>query len=241
MHIRSPGRSSLIPALAHSGFNARRFLRNAAIIAVGVVGAVALWFTVLDDYFIARRFGEVTPTVFRSGQLSPHVVRNVLEHNGIRRIIDLTEAEYMPPGKIREREVARELGIEVLSLPLVGDGTGDFDTYARAVAALIESDTRGEPVLVHCAAGTQRTGGVVASFRILHQGWSMEDALREAQRYDWKPSQVAMPAYLDENLSRIREYLLARGLLTASATGDRNRQPRERPIGATVSASASGE
>ncbi|MDZ4755784.1 MAG: dual specificity protein phosphatase family protein [Phycisphaerae bacterium] len=121
----------------------------------------------------------------------------------------------MPPGKIEEGAIAREDGIEVMSFPLLGDGTDDVEMYARAVAAVIESDRRNEPVLVHCAAGTQRTGGVVACFRMLHQGWSRDDALREAERYGWRTGQIAMPSYLDGNIPRVREYLLERGLLDA--------------------------
>ena len=198
-------------------FNLRRFLRNAAIIGIAVGAPVGIWFGGLDDCFIPKRFGQVTESIHRSGQMSECIVGRTLRSHHITRIIDLTEPEYMPDGKVREQEVARELGIEIVNYPLVGDGTGDVERYARAVAELIEADRKSESVLVHCAAGTQRTGGVVACFRILYQNWTLEEALNEARQYDWKPEEVAMSNYVETNLPRIRELLVQWGTLQASA------------------------
>jgi protein tyrosine/serine phosphatase len=196
-------------------FHLGRFLRNAAIVVAVVGGGAFLWFEVLRDRFVAKRFAEVTTYVHRSGQLSEHVVDDVLEDHKIARIIDLTEAEYMPPGKIEERRFAAEQGIEIVNYPLVGDGTGDVVHYARAVAALIEAERTKTPVLVHCAAGTHRTGGVVGTFRILYQGWSIEDALEEAELYDWERHETPMSDYLKENLPRVKELLIEWGALPA--------------------------
>jgi protein tyrosine/serine phosphatase len=139
----------------------------------------------------------------------------VLEEHAIRRIVDLTEAEYRPAGKVEERRLADERDIELVELPLIGDGTGDVEIYARAVATLIESERAGVPTLVHCAAGTQRTGGVVATFRIIHDGWTVEEALSEAERYGWKRDEVAMSNYLVANLDGVRERLAAWGVVGA--------------------------
>jgi protein-tyrosine phosphatase len=200
-----------------SPFNLRRFLRNAAIIAVTVAvtvgGGIGLWEGFLKDRLVAKRFGEVTPAIYRSGQLSEHVVGRVLEEHRIARIVDLTEPEYLPPGKVRERQIAAEEGIEVLSFPLIGDGTGDVGTYADAVAALIESERAGTPTLVHCAAGSYRTSGVVAAFRILYQGWEKSAALAEAERFDWDSDKPAMRLYLAEHLEEIHRRLVERGAL----------------------------
>lgn len=203
--------------MAGSTFNPRRFARNAAIIAIVVGGGAGLWFGGLNECFFPKRFGHVTEAVHRSGQLAPCVVESTLREHEIKQIIDLTEPEYMPKGKVREQEVARDLGIEILHYPLVGDGTGDVERYAHAVAALIEADRKHEMVLVHCAAGSQRTGGVVACFRILYQGWTLDEALKEARQYDWKPEDVAMARYLETNLPHIRELLTEWGTLHASS------------------------
>lgn len=199
-------------------FSPRRFLRNVALV-VALAGVCAwAWFGFLRDRVVAKRFGEVTPSVFRSGQMSEHVVGATLERKGIRRIVDLTEPDYLPPGKVREYEVAKERQIDVLCFPLVGDGTGNVSVYTDAVAALIEADRSGEPTLVHCAAGTHRTGGVVAAFRMLYQGWTPEAALAEAERYDWHAVKDAeMAQYLARHIDEIRAGLIARGVLQPNA------------------------
>ena len=198
----------------------KRLLMVTLVALASVGAAVGLWYGVLRYRFVAKRFGDVTPLVHRSGQISEHMIGPVIEEHGIRRIIDLTEPEFMPEGKVRERQIAKEKGIEILNFPLVGDGTGDVELYAKAVAALIDCERQGEPVLVHCAAGTYRTGGVVACFRILYQGWSLEDALGESKEYNWNPDERKMPEYLAANLPRIRAYLVEWGKLPATPAAE---------------------
>ncbi len=193
----------------------KRLLSIALVLTALIGGGIGLWYGVLRYRFVAKRFGDVTEVVHRSGQISEHMIGPTLEKNHIRTIVDLTEPEFMPEGKIKERELAKEKGIEVLNFPLVGDGTGDVETYARAVAAVIECERKGTPVLVHCAAGTYRTGGVVACFRILYQGWTMEQALAESKEYKWNPEERKLPEYLEANLPKIKAYLIEWGALPA--------------------------
>jgi len=200
-----------------SNFHLGRFLRNAAIIAAVIGCATWFWFGYLRDRVVAKRFGEVTPSVFRSGMISEHVIPRVLDENGIQCIIDLTEREWQPERKIAERAAAKERGVEIREYPLVGDGTGSVDAYVAAVKDLIAADVTGRKTLVHCAGGSYRTGGVIATFRMLRQGWSPEDALDEARRYKWNPSDVILPNYLSDHIDEIRARLIADGSLPADA------------------------
>jgi protein tyrosine phosphatase (PTP) superfamily phosphohydrolase (DUF442 family) len=43
----------------------------------------------------------------------------------------------------------------------------------------LASDPANQPMLVHCKHGADRTGTMVAAYRIVVQGWSKEDALAE--------------------------------------------------------------
>jgi protein tyrosine phosphatase (PTP) superfamily phosphohydrolase (DUF442 family) len=45
----------------------------------------------------------------------------------------------------------------------------------------IATDTNRTPVLVHCQHGADRTGTMCAVYRIVVQGWTKEEALREMQ------------------------------------------------------------
>jgi len=51
-----------------------------------------------------------------------------------------------------------------------------YEDLARAVRYIVQSD---RPVLVHCMHGSDRTGTVVAAYRIAIHNWSREDAIKE--------------------------------------------------------------
>ena len=117
------------------------------------------------------------------------------------------------PSEIRVREAAqldavRELGIEHARYPLHGNGTGNVENYAKAVERLARAAEGGETTLVHCEFGSQRTGGVVAAYRVLVEGKTPDEAMREMRRYDWHPRKhFSVTDYLNENLPEIADWL----------------------------------
>lgn len=75
--------------------------------------------------------------------------------------------------------------------------TGDFgDT--EMLDALQTIATAREPVLVHCWHGADRTGTVIALYRMVCQGWNREQALDELQHggYGYHAMFDNIPAYL---------------------------------------------
>lgn len=162
------------------------FTRNAAIIS----GAVALlvWFIVegVVPNVWPKNFGEVEPgRVYRSGELTPAALRNVVKDHGIRTIIDFGAHDKDPDGEVREQRVAEALGVRRVVLPLIGDGRGDPNQYVEALR--IMNDPESQPVLVHCAAGAQRTGCAIALYRGVVSGWDDERALTEAEEFRHDP------------------------------------------------------
>lgn len=164
-----------------------RFTRNAALSAVLI--ALLAWFTVegVVPNLAAKNFGVVQPgAVYRSGELTPAAMRAVIEKHGIRTIIDFGAHDHDPAGEVREQAVADSLGVERVVLLMRGDGTGDPNNYAEALRIMTDPDR--QPVLVHCAAGAQRTGCAVALYRSIVQGWDDDKALKEAQQYRHDPA-----------------------------------------------------
>jgi tyrosine-protein phosphatase SIW14 len=51
-------------------------------------------------------------------------------------------------------------------------------------------------IYVHCLRGKDRTGTVVACYRIQHDGWDNERALAEAKGYGMSRLEVAMQSYI---------------------------------------------
>lgn len=187
------GSSAQIPVRDQANFPSKtpgwswpRFLRNAGI-AVALVGLSA-WFVVAGvvPNLVPKNFGVVEPGVlYRSGELTPEAMRDAVTDHGVRTIIDFGAHDLDPAGEARERSVAESLGVRRVVLPLWGDATGDPNRYAEALRII--TDPASQPVLIHCAAGSERTGCMVALYRDLVQGWDKDRALAEAADFRHDP------------------------------------------------------
>ena len=168
---------------------------------------------VVKDRIFPKRFAEVETGLYRSGQIHRNLIEDTLNDHQISRVIDLRYWEELPD-MIAEKEAIAKLGIESKRFPLNGNGTGNVDHYVAALLSLHESYAAGEPVLVHCAAGSQRTGGVFAAYRTLVQGVSTTDAVAEMQEYDWDPDkdQILLD-YLNDNIGYIARQLVLAGVI----------------------------
>ena len=145
--------------------------------------------------FIARNFGVVeTGEIYRSGRLTPRMFRKVVGENNIRTVLDL--GAYVPgsPEDLREQELAEELGAERYRFYLDGDGTGNPNYYVQALRLM--SDPEAQPILIHCAAGAQRTGVIVLLYRHIIQGQDLAQAYPESFQYKHKADEWELLAYV---------------------------------------------
>lgn len=187
-----------------------------AVVAALVVTGIGAWAGGLKYHFIAKRFGEVRPgLIYRSGQISPPMIEKTLHRHGIELVVSLCAENQADPAQVAERAAVADLGIERQVFPLEGDGTGDIDNYARAIAAMDEAADRGRPVLVHCSAGTYRTGGVVAAYRLLVEGADPGAVWSELKRYNWKEKNPILPEYLNRNMDALARELVDMGVIDA--------------------------
>jgi hypothetical protein len=69
-----------------------------------------------------------------------------------------------------------EIGPRRLHIPI---RTWNLDEEHVVEFLKLASDPANQPMLVHCKHGADRTGTMVAAYRIVVQGWSKEDALAE--------------------------------------------------------------
>ena len=186
------------------------------LLVIAIVGLVIwLWKNVLEDRLIPKRWGVVQAgKIYRSGRLSAALVKRTLRKNNIAVIIDLTGDAPGNKDQNAEKKAAVELGIERLNFPLRGNGTGDINNYAQAIAAIVDAKRKGKPVLVHCAAGAQRAGGVIACYRMLVEKKSPSFAYAELLRYDWKdkPDQILLN-YINSNMAKLAELLKEMGVI----------------------------
>jgi protein tyrosine/serine phosphatase len=172
--------------------------------------AIVLWSLVLRDRFVPKRFGVVVPgKLFRSGQISRFLIADVVSHNEIGTIIDLNGLEPDNSDQQAELDIAKAKGIRHMRFPLRGNATGAIDHYAGAVAAIVESEREGRPVLVHCAAGTQRTGACVSFYRLLVRHDPPESVYQELKRYGWNPrSDQVLVDYVNGHIHELAQLLV---------------------------------
>jgi len=180
-----------------------------------LVGTIWLWEDVVEDRVIPKRFGVVKEgQIYRSGQLSSSLVKRILLKYKIGVIVSLSGDSSGDVDKDAERQAAAELDIERLIFPLSGNGTGDINNYARAIAAICEAQKKQKPVLVHCTAGVQRTGGVIAAYRLLVEKENAPFVLAEMMRFGWNPKRNAyLLPYLNSHMEELAMLLQQMGVI----------------------------
>jgi tyrosine-protein phosphatase SIW14 len=122
-------------------------------------------------------FHEVNARLFRGGQPKPGGLKK-LAARGVKTVINLRDDDERA---IDEEREAKSLGMKFFNLPLSLGGRPSREQIARALA-LIDAPEN-QPVFVHCHKGADRTGVVVAAYRITHDHWTGDEAQREADRY----------------------------------------------------------
>lgn len=186
-----------------------------ALVVVVIGAGIWIWEELLEDHIIPKRWGVVEPgKIYRSGQLSATLVKKTLKKHNIAVIVNLCGNVPGDKDQEAEKRAAAELGIEMLRFPLKGNGTGDIRNYAQAIAAIVDAKKQGKPVLVHCAAGAQRTGGVIACYRVLVEKKPPSFAYTELVRYGWDPDDdQALLTYINDNMSKLTSQLRAMGII----------------------------
>jgi len=144
-------------------------------------------------------FFEVEPGFYRGAQpKDPQFA--LLAQMGVRTVISLRSTGDRIE---RERKLVESLGMRFISIPLRGYRTPPDEQIQRALAEIEAAQASGNPVFVHCKLGKDRTGTVVACFRMKHRGWTGEKALQEAKSLGMSRRQWKMQHYVLEFASRL--------------------------------------
>jgi tyrosine-protein phosphatase SIW14 len=136
-------------------------------------------------------FQKVDDHVYRGAQPTDSGFKD-LAQLGIKTIVDLRDiGEH---SQANEEKIVTGLGMRYVSIPMHGLSTPKGDKVA-AVQALFNDTTSG-PVFVHCKRGADRTGMVVAVYRISHDQWDNKKALTEAKSYGMSFFERAIQSYV---------------------------------------------
>ena len=211
-----------------------RRVRMAIHIAL-VIGAIAGgWFIFEKNYaryLWVRNWGVVEEGRFyRSALPETRLIRKTMVDNSITRIINLQGWDPDNPKQVAQKQLIAELGIKEIRFPMKGNGTprkGNPDdsqtpkgqrrraeVYANAIEAMVTELADGQVVWIQCGAGTHRTGGTIACFRMLVQQWPADKAYAELQSHGWTPRKHrALTDWINSHMLLIAEGLVARGVI----------------------------
>ena len=166
----------------------RRF--RAAILSIAVtLAAASVWAGSQNENL--PNFQRVNDYIYRGAQPTDDGFKE-LAQLGIKTVIDLRQiGEH---SQANEQKVVIGLGMHYVSIPMAGMSTPKDDQVTAALALL--RDTTSGPVFVHCKRGADRTGMVVALYRISQDGWENKRALSEAKSYGMSFFERAIQHYV---------------------------------------------
>ena len=118
-------------------------------------------------------FGEATTTLYRGGQPSKEGFRT-LAKMGVNIVVDLRGS------RDSERKIVTRLGMQYVAMSWQCSFPKD-KTFAQFLTLLRQNP--GKKVFVHCRLGDDRTGMMIASYRMAREGWSAEKAEKEMEKF----------------------------------------------------------
>jgi tyrosine-protein phosphatase SIW14 len=125
-------------------------------------------------------FGRISQQLWRGGQPNP-VGFEELKKMGIDIVVNLrNETDEIA----REHTLVQRQGMQYVSIPWRGSNNPSIEQIVQFLELLRANPDK--KVFVHCQRGAERTGVMVASYRISHDNWSGEQALSEMERFGFR-------------------------------------------------------
>src|SRR5580700_268815 len=134
-------------------------------------------------------FHQVNDHVFRGGQPAAEAWPS-LAKLGVRTVIDLRREDEHSTAA--EGQAVAAAGMNYFNVPMKGVVAPTNEQIAK-VLDLLNSQ---EPVFVHCTRGADRTGAVIACYRIAHDRWERKQALNEAKSFGMAWDQMGLKHYV---------------------------------------------
>jgi protein tyrosine/serine phosphatase len=111
----------------------------------------------------------------------------------VKTVIDLRWVDEHPIP--HEKQIVEANGMQFVSVPMKGLSAPSLEQVSRVLSVL--EDEASWPVFVHCRRGADRTGTILACYRISHDHWDNRKALDEAKKYGISVFEQAMRHYIE--------------------------------------------
>lgn len=164
----------------------------AVLIGASVVGAQ-------DDvkYRELPNFHKINGTLYRGGQPRDKGFE-VLAGLGVKTVINLRDDDER--ARAEEKEVLAT-GLRYFNVPLDDLFGRPSEERMEHILSII-NEPENQPVFVHCRRGADRTGTVIAVYRISQDGWTGKEAMSEAKRHGMGFWVIGMKDYISDYYRR---------------------------------------
>ena len=166
--------------------NPVKFPRALAALSLCLSAAIG---TAAAAEFSIPNFHQVDKQVYRGGQPAPEAWPG-LAGLGIKTVVDLRREDEHSTAA--EAQAVSAAGMKYVNVPMKGVVAPSNEQIAKVLALL---DSEG-PVFVHCKRGADRTGAVIACYRIAHDRWARQQALQEAKSFGMGSLQIGLKHYV---------------------------------------------
>ncbi|MGO4572024.1 fused DSP-PTPase phosphatase/NAD kinase-like protein [Microvirga sp. 2TAF3] len=177
----------------------------------GGLGRVHAWANMLlVDHGVFRLLylnkHRVSERLWRSAQPAPHQISR-LKAEGVRTIVNLRGGREHGSWQL-QKEICERIGINLTEFIVRSRGAPDRDTLLNAKDFF---DKIEYPAVLHCKSGADRAGFVAALYLIVHEGRSVDEALRQlSARYGH--FRFSKTGILDAFFERYRQEGEAKGI-----------------------------
>jgi len=162
-------------------------IKRRLIVVIGLLAVVSLIAATQVSWCQAEKerglpnFGRVTDNLYRGGQPTSDGF-NALHAMGVGIVVDLRET---PTDMVTEKRQVESLGMKSVDIPWSANHEPSSDQIVEFLDLVrANPDTK---IYVHCRRGADRTGVMIASYRVAVEHKSVADAVSEMHRYhyDW--------------------------------------------------------
>jgi protein tyrosine/serine phosphatase len=142
-------------------------------------------------------FHKVNERLYRGAQPQKGGLKKLAEM-GITTIINLRGEDQ---NTLAEQQEAKALGLNYYALPM-GGLSRPTDKQVEQALAIINKPENGV-VFVHCKHGADRTGVIIACYRMTRENHSAEQAKEEAEKHGMSWVQIGMKRYIGDYYKKL--------------------------------------
>jgi tyrosine-protein phosphatase SIW14 len=162
----------------------------AVLLLLGSLGEARPHTAPATEFSGVHRFHQVNEHIYRGALPTPEGLQR-LARLGIATVLDLRSPDERSG---REARQVTALGMQYVNVPMSGLRIPTQEQVEQALQVV--EDPKRWPVFVHCRYGVDRTGTVIACYRIEAESWSNERARLEADAMGMHRMEYGMKRFI---------------------------------------------